>query len=154
MTNKIRECEDNIKSISLYRLDNVIEISGKWYIYLVKENIKAFLVSKLQHITRRLRVNEEEYLIKFKEFCGIDEKSYSYSQHIISSLNPSRSTEGDNGVSNFLELSGNNDILKKRDEEINCLVTSINELSSIFKDLSFLVYEQGNNHIKRRNNIR
>jgi len=145
MTNRIKDCEENIKKINLSAVKTKTEEASNLIIYLVRDNIKVYLVNKLQQITKKLRINEEEYLIKFKEFCVIDDKSkssFSYNQHINTSFSVSNENTMDSG--NFLETSSNNEILRKRDTEINNLVNTINELSHIFKDLSFLVFEQGN----------
>jgi hypothetical protein len=67
--------------------------------------------------------------------------SISYTQHLDNSFSHTAANSVDG--QNFLEMASNTDLLKRRDAEITNLVSSINELSHIFKDLSFLVFEQG-----------
>jgi syntaxin 16 len=97
--------------------------------------MKLNIVSKLRDFTKKFKINEETYVNKYKELVG-DETKY------INSNNDKNSN------SNFineqiLQVDNKNDILLKRDKEISTLLTSINELASIFKDLQTLVLEQG-----------
>ena len=68
MTKKIKECEDNIKSMSHERISSDKEV-------LVRDNMKQNLVTKLTDFTRRLKLNEEEYMRKYRELVG-DDMSY------------------------------------------------------------------------------
>jgi hypothetical protein len=70
---------------------------------------------------------------KYKDLVGEIFNNYDTSRK-------SNSTKGD-----FLQVEDSTSIyLKKRDDEINTLVTSISELATIFKDMQTLVIEQGN----------
>ena len=51
--------------------------------------------------------------------------------------------EKENLNKNFLQTQDDNFELRQRDEDINILANSINELSGIFKDLQNVVQEQG-----------
>jgi len=87
------------------------------------------LTTKLKQISLKVRRNEEDYLGKFKEL-GLEDSH--------------RMTPSDKSSKNdFLEMSMTDNILQKRDVEINNLVTSINDLAHIFKELGNLVEEQG-----------
>ena len=44
---------------------------------------------------------------------------------------------------NFFLQDEGNDILKKRDNDLNILLSSVNELAQIFKELQVLIMEQG-----------
>jgi syntaxin 16 len=143
MTKKIKECEDNIKSMSLEKISTDKE-------KLVRDNMKQNLVSKLTDFTRKLKMNEEEYMKKYRELVG-DDLNYQSKKIIILNLfkffldintNQGSSKSGRTDE-NFLKFETSNDILVKRDNEINNLLNSINELSSIFKDFQTLVLEQG-----------
>jgi len=65
MTKKIKECEDNIRSMSLEKISTDKE-------KLVRDNMKQNLVSKLTDFTRKLKMNEEEYMKKYRELVGDD----------------------------------------------------------------------------------
>lgn len=108
--------------------------------------MKLNLVNKLGEFTKKLKINEEEYMKKYKELVG-DEVKYTSSldsKSNLRSLNGSKSIDQDvrKGES-FLKIDTSNNILQKRDDEINTLVNSITELATIFKDLQTLVLEQG-----------
>ena len=96
----------------------------------MKENMKINLVTKIREFARSFKINEETYVIKYKELVG--------------DITP-RSDKKDVIKEDFLQTTEdfNNSILKKRDEEINTLVKSISELAGIFKDMQTLVIEQG-----------
>ena len=51
--------------------------------------------------------------------------------------------EEDNKINNFLMSDNSNQVLKRRDTELSRLLNSVNDLSSIFKDMQNLVMEQG-----------
>ena len=98
----------------------------------MKDNIKINLACKLQEITRKIRNNEEDFMLKFKEL-GHEETTRESSPDYKSSK-----------ANDFLELSLNDEkVLRQRDLEINSLVKSITELSVVFKEISILVNEQG-----------
>lgn len=126
MTTKVRQCEDNIKKLNKISFNSNIE-SG------IKDNIQINLVDKLRTFTMNFRKNEETYMRNYKELVGdkLDDDD--------SILDISHSHKN----SNFLQLDEDTNILAKRDEEINTLLNSINDLASIFKDLQMLVQEQG-----------
>lgn len=124
MTTKVRQCEDNIKKLNKISFNSNIE-SG------IKENIQINLVDKLRTFTMNFRKNEETYMRNYKELVG-DKLDDDDNILDISHKN-----------SNFLQLDEDTNILAKRDEEINTLLNSINDLASIFKDLQMLVQEQG-----------
>ena len=104
--------------------------------------MRLYLASKLQEYTKNLRNNEESYIKKYQELGGDMTKfsgtNFSKYQNLSSKNN---NMESDPYF--FLQIESTNDVLKKRDNEINNLVNSINELSTIFKDLQCLVFEQG-----------
>jgi len=105
--------------------------------------MKIYLVGILKEITNRLRVNEEEYMKKYVELVG-SPNTNKYGNNAFnfnSSSNTGSSTS--HKVGGVLE-NAENDLLRKRDVEINNLVNSITELAGIFKDLQSLVFEQGN----------
>lgn len=93
----------------------------------MKDNMKIHLVSKLQEITKELKINEQEYMAKYKELVG-DEVQYS---------------NNSNNKQNMLQLNDVNPALQERGKEIETLVKSIEELGQIFKDLQTLVIHQG-----------
>lgn len=96
--------------------------------------MKLNIGSKLREFTKNFKVNEETYVNKYKELVG-DEVKYT--------TNNPKSSDGNFINDQSLQMDSKNDLLQKRDKEISTLLTSINELASIFKDLQTLVLEQG-----------
>ena len=96
--------------------------------------MKQNIYTKLGEFTKSFKLNEENYMKKYKEIVGED--------YTIMNSDASRD-KSSSKKENFLMTDEKNDILAKRDNEITNLLTSINELAQIFKDLQVLVMEQG-----------
>ena len=124
MTQKVKQCEDNIKKLSNITLPNQSQEN-------IKNNMKITLASKIREFSQEFRINEEKYMKNYKELVGESDSS-SYEMH-----------NNDTSHSAFLQTTEINNELQKRNEEINTLLNSINTLASTFKDLQTLVQEQG-----------
>ena len=122
MTSKVRQCEDNIKKLKSISFNSKIDTG-------IKENMQISLAEKLRTFTASFRKNEEMYMKNYKELGG----------EIIDDTNKS----SNKNTSTFLQMDEDVNILSKRDEEINTLLNSINDLACIFKDLQMLVQHQG-----------
>ena len=94
--------------------------------------MRVNLVIKIQEFVKIYKKNEDDYFNKFKELVGDDSKNAASIDSKSNMMNK-----------DFLSIEVNNEILKKRDQDINILCKSIQELSSIFKDLQMLVIDQG-----------
>ena len=106
----------------------------------VKNNIKLFLVTRIQNFSNEFRKNEQQYLKYLKEMGVVIN-----SNNEINTSNDLLTNNDDDEKKNFL-YTQEDDLhsqIKKRDEDISVLVKSINELSVIFKDLQNIVQEQG-----------
>lgn len=95
--------------------------------------MKQNLLTKVGDFTKKFKLNEEHYMKKYQDLVGDD-------------LNVTQTEENDKDKErkgNFF-LQENIDLrLVQRDSELTSLLTSINELAQIFKDLQVLVMEQG-----------
>lgn len=106
----------------------------------VKNNIKLFLVTRIQNFSNEFRKNEQQYLKYLKEMGVVIN-----SNNENNTSNDLLTNNDDDEKKNFL-YTQEDDLhsqIKKRDEDISVLVKSINELSVIFKDLQNIVQEQG-----------
>lgn len=106
----------------------------------VKNNIKLFLVTRIQNFSNEFRKNEQQYLKYLKEMGVVIN-----SNNDNNTSNDLLTNNDDDEKKNFL-YTQEDDLhsqIKKRDEDISVLVKSINELSVIFKDLQNIVQEQG-----------
>ena len=106
----------------------------------VKNNIKLFLVTRIQNFSNEFRKNQQQYLKYLKEMGVVIN-----SNNDNNTSNDLLTNNDDDEKKNFL-YTQEDDLhsqIKKRDEDISVLVKSINELSVIFKDLQNIVQEQG-----------
>ena len=106
----------------------------------VKNNIKLFLVTRIQNFSNEFRKNQQQYLKYLKEMGVVIN-----SNNENNTSNDLLTNNDDDEKKNFL-YTQEDDLhsqIKKRDEDISVLVKSINELSVIFKDLQNIVQEQG-----------
>ena len=129
MTQKLKNCEKNIKYLSESNFElTPAEIS-------IKENIKINLAEKIQKFSINFRNNEKIFREKLKELGG--------GSSVIDDENDD--LNADNILPNdfFAKFDDSNNELKKRDEGITTMVSSLNELSTIFKDLQNVVQQQG-----------
>ena len=127
MTSNIKKCEDNIKELLFESDKSNIEEQ-------IKINMKQSIYSKLGEFTRKFKLNQEVYMKKYKEIIGEDLNENSNSQTTNSS---------NNKKDNFFIQEEGNEILRKRDNELNILLKSVNELAQIFKELQGLIMQQG-----------
>ena len=145
MMKKIRFCEGLTK---MEKNKNIINKNDKGNDIeeKVKNNVKMLLVSKIQNFSNEFRKNQQQFMKYLKEMGGGDQEFLEKNNNNISEDSfDSLDDEKENLNKNFL-LTQEDDLelqIKKRDEDINILANSINELSGIFKDLQNVVQEQG-----------
>lgn len=142
MMKKIRFCEGLTKMEK-----NINNIDGSNIENKIRNNVKMYLVSKIQNFSNEFRKNEQQFMKYLKEMGG-DQEYIENNNHESYNLNNSFDSSGsddekENLNKDFLQTQDDNFELKKRDEDINILANSINELSGIFKDLQNVVQEQG-----------
>jgi syntaxin 16 len=134
MMKKIKFCEALTKMIK-NKKNETYTILEK-----VKNNIKLFLVTRIQNFSNEFRKNQQQYLKYLKEMGVVIN-----SNNDNNTSNDLLTNNDDDEKKNFL-YTQEDDLhsqIKKRDEDISVLVKSINELSVIFKDLQNIVQEQG-----------
>ena len=130
MTKDLKECEILIKEIINDNNEIDIDLNN----IQIKKNMKQNILTKLNGFTRKFKLNQELYANKFHDF-GIDEDLANTSM---------RNREIDLKISNdFLSTQENNEQLRRRDNELNILLDSVNELAQLFKDMQSLVMQQG-----------
>ena len=141
----LRNVEENVRKLSLKK------ITDKNYINL-RDNIKLNISNTVKNISKKIKLNQEEYMKKYKEIIG-DITDYnennSYKLH-NTKLNISNSTGDQSFLKESNEFDNNISIRKK---EINNLVNNINELSQIMTDFQGLVFMQGTILDRIDNNI-
>ena len=129
----IMEISDKLKDIEFNIKDLITEKTISDSDEKIKSNMKQLLFSRLNEITKKYKINQEIYTKKYKELVGED----------LNNNNNNFYENNNNNNNNFFKMSDENNILQKRDNELNILLNSINDLAEIFKDMQSLVMEQG-----------
>ena len=129
MTKDLKNCEIILKEIIN---DNIYEndINNEQ----IKKNIKQNILAKLSEFTKKFKMNQEIYSNKFNDFVIDDDLANISMRNKDSNLK---------GSSDFLSTHENNEQLRRRDNELNNLLESINELAQLFKEMQNLVMQQG-----------
>ena len=129
MTKDLKNCEIILKEIIN---DNIYEndINNEQ----IKKNIKQNLLAKLSEFTKKFKMNQEIYSNKFNDFVIDDDLANISMRNKDSDLK---------GSSDFLSTQENNEQLRRRDNELNNLLESVNELAELFKEMQNLVMQQG-----------
>ena len=129
ITQKLQEGEKIIKDFAKENIENNIHSS-------IKINMQQTLVKKFTEFTRKYKINQEIYMKKYKELVGEEDPTYL--------INSSKQENNpDSTINNFLLTTDNNAALQQRDNQLNNLLNSVNDLAQIFKDMQTLVMEQG-----------
>ena len=95
------------------------------------------IIQKITDYTKKFKINQELYKKKYKELVGEDDPTYEINESLRKDNNDS------NNFENFLMTDNINQNLQNRDNELNQLLNSVNDLAQIFKDMQSLVMEQG-----------
>ena len=130
MSKDLKDCEIIIKEIiNDTNKDSSLDINNEQ----IKQNMKQNVLTKLNEFTKKFKLNQEIYTNKFKDFA-VGEDMVNMSMRKDMDLK---------GSNDFLTTQENNDQLRRRDNELNNLLDSVNELAQIFKDMQTLVMQQG-----------
>jgi len=127
----IKETEDMIKSLSCFKTSCISQQQ-------IRDNMKTNLINEVQVFTRQLKINQDEYLNKYKNLVG-DKVIYNEYETKLTQNSGNTASTGDQS---FLQ-SKVNENQKRKNQEIDCLIGSITELGQIMKDFQMLVFEQG-----------
>ena len=130
MTQKVKICEINIKEISSIPDSSLSDVDSR-----IKDNMRIILSQKIHDFSYEFRKNEQQFMEKLKKLGSnssvIDDEDTS-----LQDLEEKHSK--------LFNIQENKSEKNQRNEEcIDSLVSSINQLSSIFKDLQAVVQEQG-----------
>jgi len=129
VTNKIRDAEAKIKAVATAPNG---EQDAK-----VRHNIQVTLATRLQQLSATFRKAQKAYLGRMNQFLpakGLEDTSLSSSDPL---------TGRTISVQEMQSLESTEAMVRAREEEIVKIAKNIEELSVIFKELAFLVIEQG-----------
>ena len=138
MTQELKQCQNILKEVindkeDINVINNLSQLNANHA--QIKQNMKQNIITKLNEFTKKFKLNQELYNNKFQDFV-IDEEMANKSFSIKKNDEVKNSND-------FLSTQENNDQLRRRDEDLNNLLKSVNELAQIFKDMQTLVMEQG-----------
>ena len=145
MMKKIRFCEGLTKMEKNKNYKDESNIENK-----IRNNVKVHLVSKIQNFSNEFRKNEQHFMKYLKEMgCDqeyLEKDNSNENNNLDNSFDSSGSDDEKEYLNKNFLITQEDDFelqIRKRDEDINILANSINELSDIFKDLQNIVQEQG-----------
>ena len=124
MTKQLKECENNIKNFAPENPEQKIQER-------IQTNMQQSLYNNFTEFTKKFKTNQEIYSNKFKKLFGEEDPTFDYDFN-----------NDEKNNSNFL-MTEDNTKVKRRDSELNKLVSTVNDLAQIFKDMKSLVMEQG-----------
>ena len=127
MNDQLRDCEYIIKKFFNKDIDDDIQNR-------IKTNMKQSLLTNLTNFTKKFKVNQKIYSEKYKDLVGEDDPTFDLSNNIEENSNEKKG--------GFLKMDDSKR-LQQRDNELSLLLTNVNELATIFKDIQTLVMEQG-----------
>ena len=129
ITTNIQTCEKKIKEFSKENIDSDTD-------NIIKLNMQQTLYKNISDFTKKFKLNQEIYAKKYKELVSEEDPTYEINSTMIEE-------ENNNNVANFLMTDNSDVVLQRRDNELNHLLNSVNDLTQIFKDMQTLVMEQG-----------
>ena len=129
MTKDLKDCEIIIKEIINDNFDEN-NINNEQ----IRKNIKQSILTKLNQFTKKFKMNQEWYANKFQDFVSDEDLAN------VSMRNKDLDLKGSN---DFLATQENNTQLRRRDNELNNLLDSVNELAELYKEMQNLVMQQG-----------
>ena len=130
ITQQLSICEKKIKELVKQNIDSETD-------NIIKINMQHTIIQKITDFTKKFKINQELYKKKYKELVGEDDPTYEINESLRKDNNDS------NNFENFLMTDNINQNLQNRDNELNQLLNSVNDLAQIFKDMQSLVMEQG-----------
>ena len=112
----------------------------------IKHNMSQNILTELNLFSRKFKLNQEIYSKKCKELVIEEEKDNFLELYDISTIN---SDNNDNIINdndayqNFLMKDEPDQLLQKRENELDEIIRDVNKLQELFKDLHIIVIEQG-----------
>ena len=139
---ELKQVEKNIRlyiNQELKEADNDLQ-------FQIKDNMSQNLLTELNSFSRIFKLNQQIYSEKCKELVLDEEGDKALEMNDISTnssdLNDNFNNENDPGQ-NFLIYDEPDQILQKRDKELDEIVQGVTNLQELFKDLNIIVIEQG-----------
>lgn len=138
ITTIFRHAEDILKKFGSQAKDPKLSQAER----TVRQNSLRSMAKKLQGLSSSFRTSQKDYMSRVK-----DQKSGGSSGGAFDFLSPKKvsTVDVDSGFSHsqLQILEDTEELVETRDQEINKIAKSIEELAQIFKELAVLVIDQG-----------
>lgn len=128
------------KLIKTFAQQNIDINNNNSILHNIKLNMKQCLFNKLSEFTKKFKLNQEINKQKYKELIGEEDPTFQLKN---STTIDTKNDDTNNTVDNFLMTTDNNLNLIKRNNDLDNLLNSVNDLADIYKDMQTLVMEQG-----------
>ena len=135
------------KKIRLYINDELSDADNDLQ-FQIKDNMSQNILTELNTFSKKFKLNQELYSQKYKEFAIEEDNNNALELYDISTNNSDLNDNINNANNNdpgenFLMTEEPDQLLQKRDSELNEIVRGITNLQELFKDLHVIVIEQG-----------
>ena len=135
------------KNIRLYINEELKQADNELQ-YRIKNNMSQNILTELNSFSKKFKLNQEIYSKKCKELV-IEEEEDNNNFLELYDISTNNSDNNDNIINdndanqNFLMKEEPDQLLQKRENELNEIVRGVNKLQELFKDLHIIVIEQG-----------
>ncbi len=137
---ELKQVEKNIRlyvNEELSKADNNLE-------FQIKDNMSQNILTELNSFSKKFNCEQKMYSRKCKELVIEDEDDNILEMNELSTNNSDFNDNNENDPGqNFLMKEEPDQILQKRDNELNEIVRGMTNLQEMFKDLHIIVIEQG-----------
>ena len=128
------------KLIKTFANQNMDINNNNSILHNIKLNMQQCLFNKFSEFTKKFKLNQEINKQKYKELIGEEDPTFQLKN---STTIDTKNDDTNNTVDNFLMTTDNNLNLIKRNNDLDNLLNSVNDLADIYKDMQTLVMEQG-----------
>ena len=136
------------KNIRLYINEELKQADNELQ-YQIKNNMSQNILTELNSFSRKFKLNQEIYSKKCKELVFEEEKDNNKNILELYDISTNNSDNNDNVINenninqNFLMKDEPDQLLQKREHDLEQIVLGVNKLQDLFKDLHIIVIEQG-----------
>ncbi len=138
---ELKRVEKNIRE---YVNEELLEANNDLLLQ-IKDNMSQNILTELNTLSKKFKLNQELYSKKCKELVSEEDDNtlemYDISTH--NSDNNKNLNNNNNADQNFLMKEEPDQLLERRDSELNEIVQGVNNLQELFKNLHVIVIEQG-----------